>query len=123
MIGVPSYPCHHPTCGAYVGRRGGYCPDHEAKGQEARRERDRFYDRHARDPAARAFYNSAAWQRARTAKLAESPVCERCQRTWARHVHHRKPLARCSPAERTARENLMSVCPPCHNAIEKELLA
>jgi predicted HNH restriction endonuclease len=39
---------------------------------------------------------------------------------FASHVHHKKPLAQCTPPERTDPENLMSVCPPCHNIVEAE---
>lgn len=117
---MPSYPCRHPTCTTYVARRGDYCPAHQEKGRQERAERNRFYDQHLRDADAKAFYNSAGWQRARATKLAEHPVCERCGRAWARHVHHRIPLAECTPEQRLAQENLKSLCVPCHNAEEAE---
>lgn len=117
---MPAHPCRWPTCVAYVRRPATYCDEHADDGREARRERDRFYDRHVRDPESKRFYDSAAWQRARATKLADRPVCERCERVFAQHVHHRKPLADCTPAERVDQRLLMSVCQPCHNAIEKE---
>ena len=119
---MPSHPCRHPTCSAYVPRRG-YCPDHQEQGRRDRRARNRFYDQHLRDPEAKKFYDSAAWQRARQTKLASEPVCERCRRVFAQHVHHRIPLSRCTPEQRVEQANLMSVCAPCHNAIEAEAAA
>lgn len=116
---MPAATCQHPTCPAIIPRPG-YCADHAPEGRAERRERDRYYDQHQRDPEARRFYNSSAWKRARGGKLAEQPWCERCQEAWAEHAHHRKPLKQCTPAERLDRDNLMSVCPPCHNAIEAE---
>lgn len=120
---MPSYPCRHPTCTAYVNRRGDYCQEHEANGKKERAERNRFYDQHQRDPDAKRFYGSAAWLRARAKKLATDPVCERCGGTWAQHVHHVKTLKQCTPAERVDQRNLMSLCPPCHNAVEAETRA
>ena len=120
---MPSYPCRWPTCTVYVGKRGDYCAEHEAHGRRERAERNRFYDQHVRDPEAKRFYDSAAWQRARATKLARDPVCEKCQRAWAAHVHHKKPLKECTPRERLDQQNLMSLCQPCHNTIEKETAA
>lgn len=122
---MPSRPCHHPTCAEYVRPGVRYCPAHETAGAQVdrsqRRERDRHYDQHARDPEAKRFYNSAAWLRVRDEVLGDSPVCQRCNAAWSEHVHHRKPLAECAEAERLARDNLMAVCPPCHNILESEI--
>lgn len=117
---MPVYPCQHPTCTAYVAKRGGFCDAHARQGKAERRQRDQFYDQHVRDPKAKQFYNSAIWKRARTTALAENPVCTRCRREWAAHVHHRIPLKRCTPQQRTDPQNLMTCCAPCHNAIEAE---
>jgi 5-methylcytosine-specific restriction endonuclease McrA len=118
---MPVYPCAWPTCSAYVPRRGAHCPAHAQHGRTERRQRDRFYDQHARDPEARAFYASTGWQRARAIKLAHDPICERpgCGQ-FARHVHHKVPLKRCMPEQRTAQSNLKSLCVPCHNIEEAE---
>ena len=115
---MPSYPCRHPTCNAYVREPRGYCAEHQAEGQQARAELHRWYDQHQRDQDAKAFYNSAAWQRARAKKLATDPVCERCRRVFAQHVHHRIALKRCTPEQRLAQTNLMSLCHGCHSATE-----
>ena len=118
---MPSFPCAHPTCTTYVRRRGLYCEAHEQQGRNARRERDRFYDQHQRNPNARVFYNSAGWQRARAIKLAHNPTCERCCRAWARHVHHVKPITTPEGWERRLDQKyLKSLCPPCHNEEEAE---
>lgn len=111
---MPSFPCRHPTCTAYVAERHGYCVDHVGgPGKQA------YYDTHQRDVAAKAFYASAAWLRARAAKLAANPVCEWCARVFADTVHHKIPLKRCTEAQKIEQANLMSVCGPCHNEIEK----
>jgi 5-methylcytosine-specific restriction protein A len=117
---MPSYRCKWPNCRAYVPRSGSYCQDHEQHGREARADRDRYYDQHLRDEDARRFYNSKAWELAREKKLATTPICERCNREWARHVHHKKPLKFCTVEERTAQSNLKSLCHPCHNEEEAE---
>ena len=56
----------------------------------------------------------------RAAQLAAYPRCQRCNRAWGEHVHHRVPLERCTFAQRTDPENLMTLCVPCHNAVESE---
>lgn len=117
---MPTYPCAWPTCPAYVARRGNHCPAHEQYGRVARRVRDSMYDRYNRDPDVKAFYNSSDWQRARRTKLATNPVCSRCDRAWAQHVHHIKPLKRCTIEQRLAQANLKSLCAPCHNVEEAE---
>jgi 5-methylcytosine-specific restriction endonuclease McrA len=94
---------------------------HTDQGRTERRERNRFYDQHQRDAEAKRFYDSEAWKRARARRLASYPVCERCNREFARHVHHRIKLKDCTPSQRLDQDNLMSVCVSCHNAIEAEI--
>jgi len=120
---MPSYPCKWPTCTNYVTGKPGFCEQHADKRtprQVTRAKRAQFYDQHVRDVDAKKFYDSKAWQVTRAAKLAADPICERCNREWARHVHHKKPLKECEPGERLAWWNLFSACPPCHNTIEAE---
>lgn len=120
---MPVYPCRHPTCRAFVHRRGDGCPAHAGEAREVRAERHRYYDQHARDPDAKEFYNSREWRDARAIKLATDPVCQRCIRAWANTVHHVKPLRDCTPEERTADANLMSMCGDCHSQLEAEIAA
>jgi 5-methylcytosine-specific restriction protein A len=120
---MPSYPCPHPTCTAFVARRGDGCPRHQTEARKVRGERHAYYDQHARDKAAKAFYASAEWQRVRLEVLSAEPVCSRCGVEWANTVHHIKPLAECSPAERVEPRNLQPVCGPCHSEIEREVAA
>jgi 5-methylcytosine-specific restriction protein A len=67
-------------------RGGGRCEQHPKVAEQQRRFK-------ATDP----FYASAAWRKARTAKLLDSPLCEcpDCQRTHEEHaantVDHIKP--------------------------------
>jgi 5-methylcytosine-specific restriction protein A len=84
----------------------------------ARRQRHRDYDRYRRDPIARAFYHTAAWQRLRAMKLAETPYCEDCMQrdclVQADHVHHVVEL-RDDWDLRLDVTNLRSLCHPCHS--------
>lgn len=54
-------------------------PIHRPLGRRDKRERDRDTDR-KRDPAIRALYASARWQRERRLFLAAHPLCGECQR-------------------------------------------
>jgi 5-methylcytosine-specific restriction protein A len=118
---MPSFPCRHPGCPTYVPDRPGYCATHAGEAGTERRAADRWYDEHHRDKAAKAFYNSSAWQRARGIRLAEHPVCERCAAAWSVHVHHIKPLRELRTIEeKTDQGNLKAVCGSCHNIEEAE---
>lgn len=120
---MPSHLCKHPTC-TRIGPKPGWCAEHARlaprRSSQAARERDRFYDQHHRDLAAKAFYNSSLWLAARKLRISAHPVCERCGVEWSRHVHHVIPLRKCTPAQRTDQDNLRAVCPACHNLIESE---
>lgn len=111
---MPSYACRHPLCTAYIPHHG-YCPLHAGHAS-----RHAHYDVHQRNAAAKVFYASARWRRARAAKLAQDPVCERCHVVFADTVHHKIPLKDCTDTLQTAAANLMSLCAPCHNAVEAE---
>jgi 5-methylcytosine-specific restriction endonuclease McrA len=117
---MPSFCCKHPTCQTYLPARG-YCPAHAEQGKQSTA--TKFYDQHVRNPAAKQFYNSAAWERTRADVLAENPVCQRCGEAFSAHVHHVIPLSECTEAQKTDRGNLWGVCPPCHNTIEAEMRA
>jgi 5-methylcytosine-specific restriction enzyme A len=118
---MPSAPCHNPTCSEIVANRGDVCPSCAREGRKpASATIQRHYDKHRRDRDAKSFYNSAAWMRCRRAKLSLRPTCERCG-AIAQDVHHIKPLKQCSPSEKIAQANLMSLCDSCHTQIEKEL--
>jgi hypothetical protein len=61
------------------------------------------------------------WKRLRIFKLATHPACQamiKCHGMVATEVHHKKPIAQ-FPHLRLVFENLLSVCDPCHQAIEK----
>ncbi|WP_414600418.1 HNH endonuclease [Brucella pseudogrignonensis] len=63
-------------------------------------------------------YNTAAWQRLRTAKLREKPLCQPCeargQITTANTVDHIVAIASGGDAF-PALSGLMSMCARCHN--------
>ncbi|WP_405030735.1 HNH endonuclease signature motif containing protein [Pleomorphomonas sp. JP5] len=71
-------------------------------------------------------YNTAAWQRLRAAKLAESPLCEPCKRRGvvrpARHVDHIRSITSGGDAFPSF-DGLMSMCASCHsiktNAVDR----
>lgn len=81
-----------------------------------------YYDRHLRNPRSKQFYNSSAWKRCRKNQLAYFPWCQRCDNgTPAAHVHHIAPIDTPDGWERRLDpENLLSLCVPCHNAVESE---
>ena len=116
---MPSHHCRQPRCPVLLPAPG-WCPKHADAAQRTAADRQQAYDRHARDPEAKRFYDSPAWKRARDQVLAVFPVCQRCGQVWSRHVHHVKPLADCSPAERVDPRNLLALCVGCHNVAEDE---
>lgn len=65
------------------------------------------------------FYSTAAWQRLRRAKLAETPLCEDCEAmgrlVLANTVDHRIAVSQGGPRIPTL-AGLASLCPPCHSA-------
>jgi hypothetical protein len=114
---MPSFNCVHPTCNAILPAKG-YCPKHQAAAKAPQAD----YDKYQRDQWAKRFYNSARWIKARNSKLARFPMCERCKKALAGQVHHKTPVQqvrRSAPHLLYAGENLLSVCIPCHNALEK----
>ena len=113
------YPCTHPTCTEYVPTRHSFCEQHQGEqSPEARRQQQ--YDLYHRDPEAKRFYNSRDWRRTRAEKLAANPICERCNRVWAEHVHHEIPIKQLDHAQRLDQRHLTSLCPNCHAVIEME---
>ena len=113
-MNMPSHRCQHPTCTAFLPEPG-YCPDHAGQHQPSRHT---HYDQHQRDKEMKRFYDSAAWQYARSAALARQPWCSRCGKP-ATTVHH-KLSAKENPAQRLDPENLDPMCAPCHSLIEAE---
>lgn len=120
---MPSYRCKNPVCLNYLAARA-YCPNCSALGEREKAARNSYYDRHQRDPEARKFYNSSAWNHpdygARAIKVRISPICERCRDRVVEHVHHTTPLLELTPAQRIDQAFLMSVCQSCHNALTAE---
>lgn len=78
--------------------------------------RVRFMPRDANAQERKRFYDSALWQRTRVAKLRRDPLCQCCAydgiATPAEHIDHWIPLAQ--GGDRTADENLVSLCKACH---------
>jgi 5-methylcytosine-specific restriction endonuclease McrA len=63
-----------------------------------------------------------AWKRLSVRFRMENPLCEQCKKrgiaTEASEVHHIVPIAE-APWLRLEWNNLMSLCVPCHRAIEQ----
>jgi 5-methylcytosine-specific restriction enzyme A len=95
-------------------------PSHQARTVRPRVSRHQEYNRTKRDPETEKFYNSAAWQRLRLVKLAQTPLCEICQPlhflTAATHVHHIVEVTR-DPDLRSDLSNLQSLCKSCHSRL------
>ena len=84
----------------------------------------REYDRYGRDPELKAFYQGQRWRKVRDMKLQRDPLCEACAQagrtTVAVLVHHLLPVKE-HWEQRYNLDFMVSICHPCHNAIESEL--
>lgn len=99
------------------------CEKHEAEHQEraAQRtaKRNYDYDKYQRDAEATAFYRTAAWIRARGARLMQDNfLCQECLRkkrfSRATTVHHLVPV-RTMMNRALDLNNLESLCASCHS--------
>ncbi len=125
---MPSYSCLHPTCTTILNAKG-YCPQHQQQGEALdhahEAQRNRWYDKHVRNPAAKKFYNSSAWKHpqhgARANKIALNPLCDRCAKDTVWIVHHIKPFDQCTPEEALDQTNLQGLCLSCHNIVHGEM--
>ena len=117
---MPSYHCRKPGCPELL-PVSGWCKEHAYLGQQQTARRHQHYDKHARNPEAKRFYDLAEWKRTRGQVLATHPICQRCKLTFAAHVHHKIPLADLTDnAAKHDQSNLLALCGPCHNSIEAE---
>jgi 5-methylcytosine-specific restriction endonuclease McrA len=78
-----------------------------------------YYDKYKRDPEARAFYKSKAWQDCRSFILErDNHLCQECLKhkkiTPADMVHHIVEL-KDDKSKALDEDNLISLCNPCHN--------
>jgi 5-methylcytosine-specific restriction enzyme A len=107
---APKRPCTYPGCPALTDT--GRCELHTVQDRKQ-------YDVHKRNKQAKRFYNSDLWQKARTAKLSHSPLCEACKAqgtiVGADLVHHID-----GNVHNLSEENLMSLCAGCHSRIEAQ---
>lgn len=104
----PKKPCSYTGCPELTDGR--FCEKHSK--EEAKR-----YEKYQRDPLAKKRYGRT-WKRIRDLYIKAHPLCEQCLKngktTAAEEVHHIKPL---SKGGTNARDNLMSLCTPCHSSI------
>jgi 5-methylcytosine-specific restriction enzyme A len=95
-------------------------PSHKPRAMVPTTSRHQEYNRTTRDPETEKFYSSAAWQRLRLIKLAQTPLCEICQPlhflTPATHVHHIVEITQ-DPELRSDLSNLQSMCKSCHSRL------
>lgn len=103
MAGVVGKACKEPGCPGLATGKAKYCPAHSKK--------DGAFGGSARERAE--IYKTAAWQKARKAKLALTPLCEQCGDP-AIVVHHRLQV-RLVPGMAFAPDNLEALCARCHN--------
>lgn len=82
--------------------------------------RHRTYDEVSRDQESKKLYDSSAWRRARSVKLAEDPLCEACNSRGAleaaSHVHHIIEV-RQDRSLSLEQGNLQSLCRSCHSRL------
>lgn len=98
--------CRVPGCGSLTRSASGYCETHEHGHRKEKGDNKR----------ADHIYLSREWRRLRLWKLSQSPVCELCQGVRvATIVHHRVAIK--DGGDPYAVENLVSLCPECHNRI------
>jgi 5-methylcytosine-specific restriction protein A len=102
--GMPKKPCRKSGCPNLVSDGSGFCADH----QEVRRDRAKKTE---------PFYCTAAWQRARSIKRKNSPLCEAClsngKTVAAQMVDHIIEIK--EGGAKLAQSNLQSLCFDCHN--------
>ncbi|MCT3348933.1 HNH endonuclease [Lactobacillus hominis] len=70
------------------------------------------------------FYHSKEWRRLRKQALdRDHRLCQVCLRkgklTFATTVHHIKPI-RAFKGQKLELDNLLTVCPACHNSLHRE---
>lgn len=86
------------------------CPDHPE---------DKAYDQHRGSASSRGY--DRRWQFIRRVKLANDPLCERCENNGivepAEMVHHIQPVST-HPELRLVMSNLMSLSDDCHDIVE-----
>ena len=71
------------------------------------------------------FYNSVEWRQLRARKFAEADgLCEECKKKGiiraGKEVHHRVPIEK-DWSKRLDFDNLILLCPECHNKIHKRI--
>lgn len=107
--------CTKAGCGR-VAPKGSRCSLHPYTPPPRNRARERERDRERGSARARGY--DKTWEKLRAAKLADDPLCEHCEKqgrtTPAQDVDHIIPI-RERPDLRLARDNLQSLCRPCHN--------
>lgn len=115
----PLRPCNQPGCAAVVRPPAKYCSVHKHIEIEQEQARHRYYDQHLRDKQAEAFYKSKAWVAVRHRALTRDRyLCQECLKhgliTRANTVHHKVELKQ-DWSKRFRLDNLVSLCPECHN--------
>lgn len=82
-----------------------------------------YYDRFYRDQESKKFYQSAQWRKVKEMKLARDPCCQACEQAGltvkADMVHHLIPIKK--GTKNLDLDFLVSLCHPCHNAVESEM--
>lgn len=113
--------CAYPLCGRQAEYESSYCSIHNKKDVESKgSSMASGIASHAPDirPSASKRGYNRTWNKVRSIKLADNPLCEECIGVGivkqAEEVHHIKPVAD-YPELRLAIDNLQSLCKLCHN--------
>ena len=107
----PKRPCSWPGCPKLTDGR--YCEEHASAA-------GRQYEKYGRNPETRKRYGRA-WKRIRDRYASQHPFCELCFEKGilvpVEEVHHKIPLSEGGTHDK---DNLISLCKPCHSRIHAE---
>ncbi len=114
----PKTPCNHFQCPKLITPGDRYCDEHTWEKQRKYNRNHKAARAKRDDHKENAFYGSVRWKRLRAMKLAEAPLCERCEEqgrvVQAAVVHHTTPVKADGDYLPTL-AMLESLCKSCHS--------
>lgn len=115
MPDAPLKVCRWPGCHELTRDRSGYCPAHQDRAEERRKQHARLWSRERGNTTLRGYGRD--WQTLRESFLRDHPLCARCLAQGvirpATVVHHVQPVEQ-RPDLRLNPDNLEALCRNCH---------